>query len=156
MQENIKERISVLYEEHKYLIDSFFLPEDMKDNFMKVLRKKIKDNASWTYALSNLARYLNKCFKKSSIILIDEYDWPMENARGFYDNIHNFFKTMYSSIAKKNKYVHKILFIGTLPLGQSSFLFRLNNVVAYPMHEKPNHSGHTIFSDTFGFTEKGN
>ncbi|CAG8603742.1 2701_t:CDS:2 [Rhizophagus irregularis] len=155
MQEDIKERISVLYEEHKYLIDSFSLPEDMnmKDNFIKVLRKETKDSASWTYALSNLARYLNKCFGKSSIILIDEYDWPMENARGFYDNVHDFFKTMYSSVAKENTYVDKVLFVGTLPLGQTSFLSGFNNVVVYPMHEKPSCSGRAIFSDTFGFTE---
>src|ERR1051325_3058743 len=55
---------------------------------------------------------------------------------------------------QENTYVDKVLFVGTLPLGQSSFLSGLNNVVSYPMHEKPNHSGRAIFSDTFGFTEK--
>jgi len=55
---------------------------------------------------------------------------------------------------QENSYVHKILFVGTLPLGQSSFLSGLNNVVTYPMHERPSHSGRAIFSDTFGFTEE--
>src|ERR1700722_9857028 len=53
-----------------------------------------------------------------------------------------------------NKYVHKILFVGILPLGQSSFLSGLNNVVIYPMHEAPSRSDRAIFSDTFGFTEE--
>ncbi|PKY23938.1 hypothetical protein RhiirB3_438317 [Rhizophagus irregularis] len=77
----------------------------------------------------------------------------MENARGFYDNVHDFFKTMYSSVAKENTYVDKVLFVGILPLGQTSFLSGFNNVVVYPMHEKPSCSGRAIFSDTFGFTE---
>ena len=55
---------------------------------------------------------------------------------------------------QENGYVHKILFVGTLPLGQSSFLSGLNNVVTYPMHERPSRSGRAIFSDTFGFTEE--
>src|SRR5581483_908370 len=54
---------------------------------------------------------------------------------------------------QENRYVHKILFVGTLSLGQS-FLSRLNNVVTYPMHERPSRSGRAIFSDTFGFTEE--
>uniref|UniRef100_U9TUA3 Uncharacterized protein n=1 Tax=Rhizophagus irregularis (strain DAOM 181602 / DAOM 197198 / MUCL 43194) TaxID=747089 RepID=U9TUA3_RHIID len=151
MLDEIKERISDLYEKHQYLID--ILPEYNKKDFVAVLDRETTGVALWTNALSNLARYLNKCFGKSSIILIDEYDWPMENARGFYDNVHDFFKTMYSSVAKENTYVDKVLFVGTLPLGQTSFLSGFNNVVVYPMHEKPSCSGRAIFSDTFGFTE---
>ncbi|CAB5365355.1 unnamed protein product [Rhizophagus irregularis] len=151
MLDAIKERISNLYEKYQYLID--ILPKSDKEKFVSILNNKTTGVALLNNALSNLARYLNKCFGKSSIILIDEYDWPMENARGFYDNVHDFFKTMYSSVAKENTYVDKVLFVGTLPLGQTSFLSGFNNVVVYPMHEKPSCSGRAIFSDTFGFTE---
>ncbi|PKY19691.1 DUF1703-domain-containing protein [Rhizophagus irregularis] len=106
------------------------------------------------YLIDILPEYNKKDFVASSVILIDEYDWPMENSRGFYDKSDDFFRTMYSSIAKENTNVDKILFVGTFPLRQSSFLSGLNNVVAYPMHERPNHSGRAIFSDTFGFTEE--
>ncbi|CAB4399612.1 unnamed protein product [Rhizophagus irregularis] len=148
----IKRRISVLYKKHRYLID--ILREDDVKNFLAVLNRETTEEALWTNALSCLADYLNECFDKSSVILIDEYDWPMENSRGFYDKADNFFKIMYSSISKENNYVHKILFVGTLPLGQSSLLSGLNNVVAYPMHERPNHFNRAIFSDAFGFTEE--
>ncbi|CAG8464925.1 17579_t:CDS:2 [Rhizophagus irregularis] len=148
----IKERISDLYGKHQYLID--ILPEYNKKDFVAVLDRETTGVALWSNALSCLARYLNECFGKSSVILIDEYDWPMENSRGFYDKSDDFFRTMYSSIAKENRNVDKILFVGTFPLRQSSFLSGLNNVVAYPMHERPNHSGRAIFSDTFGFTEE--
>ncbi|CAB4401446.1 unnamed protein product [Rhizophagus irregularis] len=120
----IKERISDLYGKHQYLID--ILPEYNKKDFVAVLNRETTV-ALWSNALSCLARYLNECFGK---------------------------KQLYSSIAKENRNVDKILFVGTFPLRQSSFLSGLNNVVAYPMHERPNHSGRAIFSDTFGFTEE--
>lgn len=94
----IKERISDLYGKHQYLID--ILPEYYKKDFVAVLNRETTGGALWTNALSRLARYLNECFGKSSVILIDEYDWPMENSRGFYDKSDDFFRTMYSSIAK--------------------------------------------------------
>ncbi|CAG8812194.1 9882_t:CDS:2, partial [Racocetra persica] len=53
-----------------------------------------------------------------------------------------------------NEYVHKVLFVGLLPLGQASFLSGLNNVGHYPMHILPGTHGHAYFSDMFGFTEK--
>ncbi|CAI2199753.1 9495_t:CDS:1, partial [Funneliformis geosporum] len=52
-----------------------------------------------------------------------------------------------------NNHVEKILFVGLLPLGQSSFLSGLNNVVPYPMHNLPSSSGRAFFSDSFGLTE---
>jgi hypothetical protein len=98
MQGEIKERISDLYNKHQYLID--ILSENDKENFVAVLKRATTEVALWTNALSCLACYLNECFGKSSVILIDEYDWPMENSRGFYDKADNFFRIMYSSIAK--------------------------------------------------------
>ena len=98
MQGKIKKRISDLYRKHQYLID--ILSEDDKENFVAVLKRATTEVALWTNALSCLARYLNESFGKSSIILIDEYNWPMENSREFYDKADNFFRIMYSSIAK--------------------------------------------------------
>ncbi|CAG8604914.1 10262_t:CDS:2 [Funneliformis mosseae] len=124
MRNEIKKRISDLYKEHRYLIS--ILPEDDKKDFVKILNGTTEEEYL-SNAISSLARYLNEFFGKNSIILIDEYDLPMENARGFYDSANDFFRVMYSSVAKENSYVHKIL---------------------------PNRSGRAIFSDTFGFTEE--
>ncbi|KAF0406856.1 DUF1703-domain-containing protein [Gigaspora margarita] len=104
-------------------------------------------------ALSSMARYHNDYFAQQTIILIDEYDWPMEHAGSFYNEADIFFKSMYSSVAKDNKHVHKVLLVGLLPLGQASFLSGLNNVGHYPMHELPGIHGRAKFSDMFGFTE---
>ncbi|GES81647.1 AAA family ATPase [Rhizophagus clarus] len=151
MRNETKERIRDLYRKHRYVIS--ILSEDDKKLFEKVLNGTTEEEYL-SNAISRLARYLDEFFGKSSIILIDEYDWPMGNARGFYDKADNFFGIMYSSVAKENSYVHKILFVGILPLRQSSFLSGLNNVVTYPMHERQSRSGRAVFSDTFGFTEE--
>ncbi|CAI2179256.1 20184_t:CDS:2 [Funneliformis geosporum] len=149
MLNGIKDRISDLYKQHSYILDSKEFLSVEKDDFRKIL-KGTKSRSHLINSLSSLARYLNTYFHISSIVLIDEYDWPMEHAGNFYEEADSFFRPMYSSVAKDNQYVHKILFVGLLPLGQASFLSGLNNVVEYPMHKSPNHA---LFSGTFGFTE---
>src|SRR3954454_5531345 len=53
-----------------------------------------------------------------------------------------------------NDYVHKILFVGLLPIGQASFLSGLNNVEHFPMHILPSIHKRAYFSDAFGFTQE--
>src|SRR3954451_22300285 len=53
-----------------------------------------------------------------------------------------------------NEYVHKILFVGLLPIGQASFLSGLNNVEHFPMHILPSIHKRAYFSDSFGFTQE--
>ncbi|KAF0356340.1 DUF1703-domain-containing protein [Gigaspora margarita] len=153
MLSSIRKRISDLYKEHRYIIDNKKLHEDDESLFRKTLDGTI-DNSYLMYALSSMSRYLHEYFGRQIIILIDEYDWSMEHAGSFYSKANIFFKCMYSSIAKDNQHVSKVLFVGILPLGQASFLSGLNNVGHYPMHILPGIHGRAHFSDMFGFTEK--
>ncbi|CAG8549513.1 31_t:CDS:2 [Gigaspora margarita] len=153
MLSSIRKRISDLYKEHRYIIDNKKLHEDDESLFRKTLDGKI-DNSYLMDALSSMSRYLHEYFGKQIIILIDEYDWSMEHAGSFYSKANIFFKCMYSSIAKDNQHVSKVLFVGILPLGQASFLSGLNNVGHYPMHILPGIHGRAHYSDMFGFTEK--
>ena len=61
-------------------------------------RKQLTSHVYWTF--SSLTRYLYEYFGRKIIILVDEYDWPMEHARNFYDRANAFFGSMYSSVAK--------------------------------------------------------
>ncbi|CAG8471214.1 5667_t:CDS:10 [Ambispora gerdemannii] len=146
MLSSIKERISELYKEHRYIIIDKKLYPDDESLFINTLDGTI-DESCLINAISRLTRHFHEYFGKQTIILIDEYDWPMEHARNFYNEADVFFKSMYSSVAK-------ILFVGLLPLGQASFLSGLNNVGHYPMHILPGIYGRAHFSDMFGFTER--
>ncbi|CAG8760830.1 3565_t:CDS:2, partial [Ambispora leptoticha] len=153
MLNSIKRRISNLYMEHRYILDNKKLYTNDKSYFENILNEII-DGSRLMDALSSLTRYLYEYFGRNIIILIDEYDWPMEHARNFYDRANTFFRSMYSSVAKDNALVYKILFVGILPLDQASFLSGLNNVMHYPMHRLPGINGRANFSDMFGFTQK--
>jgi len=181
MLSTIKARISDLYEQHRYIIDNNFLETADNEFFNKILNGTT-DQSVLMNSLSRLARYLHKYYNKSSVILIDEYDWPMEHAKNKdYEKINSLFRSIYSNVAKvtyfslltllagnaylslknnlksleqDNPDVHKLLFVGLLPLGQATFLSGLNNVEHFPMHILPSIHQRAHFSDSFGFTEK--
>ncbi|RIA87459.1 hypothetical protein C1645_740101 [Glomus cerebriforme] len=179
MLNSIKVRLSDLYKQHRYIIDNNLLETDEEAFFKKILRGTT-DQSALINSLSRLACYFHKCYNKRSVILIDEYDWPMEHAKNKdYEDISSLFRTMYSVIAKvtyfsllaecntylslknnlksleqDNPNVHKTLFVGLLPLDQETFLSGLNNVEHFPMHILPSIHKRAHFSDSFGFTEE--
>ncbi|RGB25410.1 hypothetical protein C1646_667276 [Rhizophagus diaphanus] len=151
MLNSLKQRMLKLYEKHHYILDNKKLSDTDKKFFKKILNGTT-DQSYLTEALSSLAQYLFTYFNKRSIILIDEYDWPMENTEKIdYDDVNFLFQSMYSSVAKDNEYVHKILFVGLLPI---DFLPGLNNVEHFPIHILPSIHKRAYFSDSFGFTQK--
>ncbi|CAG8720780.1 24499_t:CDS:2, partial [Racocetra persica] len=95
MLSSIRKRISDLYKEHHYIMDNKMLHEDDESLFRKTLDGTI-DNSYLIDALSSMSRYLHEYFSKKIIVLIDEYDWPMEHAESFYNEANIFFKCMYS------------------------------------------------------------
>ncbi|RIA85819.1 hypothetical protein C1645_857259 [Glomus cerebriforme] len=154
MLNSLGQRMSKLYENYRYILDDKKL-SDTEENFFKKILNGTTDESYLIEALSSLAKYLYTYYDKCSIILIDDYDWPMEHTEKInYDDINSLFQFMYSSIAKDNEYVYKILFVGLLPLDQANFLSGLNNVEHYPMHILRSVHGRAYFSDMFGFTEE--
>ncbi|GET03139.1 AAA family ATPase [Rhizophagus clarus] len=143
-----------LYEMHRYILDDKKFSHTNIKFFRKIL-KGTTDQSYLTNALSSLAQFLYTYFNKRSIILIDEYDWPIEHTEKIdYDDVNDLFQSMYLSIAKDNDYVHKILFVGLFPIDQASFLSGLNNVEHFPMHILPSIHKRAYFSDAFGFTQE--
>ena len=99
MLSTIKDRISVLYKQHKYIFDSKQIIDYDKKDFKKIM-KGTEKRSLLIDSLTNLARHLKTYFHVKPIILIDEYDWPMEYAGNFYDETNSFFRSIYSSVAK--------------------------------------------------------
>ncbi|CAG8722425.1 11019_t:CDS:2, partial [Dentiscutata heterogama] len=83
MLNSIKERISDIYKEHRYMIDNKNLHIEDESLFKNILNETI-DEPHLINAISRLTRHLHGYFGKQTIILIDEYDWPMEHAINFY------------------------------------------------------------------------
>jgi len=95
-----------------------------------------------------LSRILFEYYKVPTIILIDEYDVPLENAffRGFYDEMLVFIRTLFETGLKTNDYLEFAVLTGCLRISKESVFTGLNNFAVFSMYNVP-------YIDKFGFTE---
>ncbi|RHZ56085.1 hypothetical protein Glove_406g57 [Diversispora epigaea] len=141
--------IAEIYGEHRYLINNLY--PDEQTTYQQIL-KKTSDVSELEFALKTLSMYLRRYYEKQCIVLVDEYDSPMECAynKGYYEVANDFFKGMFSSLLKSNsKNVAKAMLIGVLRIAKSGFLSGLNNIKVYPFHKE---SRFPRYVDKFGFT----
>ena len=99
-------------------------------------------------ALGFLSECLAKYHGNNTIILIDEYDVPLENAylHGFYEEMISFIRSLFESALKTNPYLEKGVITGCLRISKESIFTGLNNL-------KVDSCLHTDYADSFGFTE---
>lgn len=139
--------ISEEYKRYEYLLDFIKDPRD------KVLFSKIKDCeatlSDFTRSVKNLCIYLEKYWGQKPIILIDEYDVPIQNSyiRGFYDEAINFIRALLQAALKDNNYLEFAIITGCLRVSKESIFTGLNNF-------KINSILDVQYSEHFGFTQK--
>lgn len=112
------------------------------DNFKKKLEAKA------TSAIYQLSDYLYRYYKKKVIILLDEYDTPMQEAylNGYWDKLSAFTRSMFNSTFKTNPALDRGLMTGITRVSKESIFSDLNNLeVVTTTSDK--------YSDIFGFTE---
>lgn len=138
---------SDVYKKYIYLLDGNTMLEIEKKQFNKILNQE-GDIVLLSSAISNLMMYLNKYHNKKVILLIDEYDVPIQDGyiKGYYDKIISFERNMLSEALKDNNNLEKAVLTGILRVAKESIFSGLNNlkVVLLTGFE---------FSDKFGFTE---
>ena len=127
---NIKEAIRKLFNEHSYLFED--LIEIKKEVFEKILRKTL-DIEELKNILQFLTEILYEKYNKKVVVLIDEYDTPLISAytEGYYKEAIPFFKTLYSSVLKDNKYLELGLMTGILQVAKEGIFSGLNNIKVY-------------------------
>lgn len=93
-------------------------------------------------------KWLYDHYGKKAIILIDEYDTPMQEAyvSGYWDEIIEFMQNMFNGALKTNPYMHKALLTGITRVSRESFFSDLNNIKVIT-------SSSQQYADCFGFTE---
>lgn len=132
---------------HKGLLGSEIL---MPMNINK-LRKICDDTANdtvYSTALKLLSDCLYAVYRKKIIVLIDEYDVPLENAyfNGFYDKMIDLIRSVFESVLKTNDSLEFGVLTGCLRISKESIFTGLNNL-------KVNSVRTGAFSEYFGFTE---
>ena len=144
----LKKRISGEFKRHRYVLNSDALEEDEKARFNAIAAID-EDDELYTDALRFLSECLYKCHGKGTIILIDEYDVPLENAyfEGFYDKMIKFIRSLLDTALKTNPYLQKAIITGCLRISKESIFTGLNNL-------EEDSVLHTRYGDAFGFTQE--
>ena len=135
------------FRRHQYLLEGNSLADDQKIMFQKIMAEQA-DYSAYNDALKFLSECLWQYHGKNTIILIDEYDVPLENAylEGFYDQMISFIRSLFESALKTNPYLEKSVITGCLRISKESIFTGLNNL-------KSDSVLHTEYGDSFGFTE---
>ena len=133
---------------HRYVLQSDALLPIEKERYENLINRRAgKEEIAKAFAF--LSMCLFKYHKKKTIILIDEYDVPLENAyfRGFYDEMIDFIRSLFESALKTNPYLEKSVITGCLRISKESIFTGLNNLETDSVL-------HTRFGDFFGFTQE--
>ena len=138
--------VSEIYKKHYYLYESLTFQVD-KDYFDKIINK-VSTKAELEMSLKNLSKYLYDYYGEKIIILIDEYDTPIQHSyfSGIYDDTIAFMRNFLSNTLKDNIYLEKALLTGILRVARESIFSGLNNLDVYSILKEG-------YSDKFGFTE---
>ena len=131
---------------HLELLDSNKLAEHEKEYLKKVLNKEASE-VDLTAALEKLSQMLTKHYGKAPIIIIDEYDTPIQEgySKDFYDEIIGFMRNFFSGAFKDNKNITYGFLTGILRIAQESIFSGLNNLTVNSVMDDE-------YDEFFGFT----
>lgn len=125
---------------HDYLLDSHIIKEDEKKLFGRILDRSLSvgDAAN---AFVSLADWIYRDTGVKPIILIDEYDTPLQWAHeyGYYEKVLPIMRSMLGAALKTNNNFHKALFTGCLRISKESIFTGFNNPVVHSiLHDENN------------------
>ena len=106
------------------------------------------ENTVLTHAINGLASKLYEHFGKKVLILLDEYDTPMQEAwlGGYWEDIVDLFRNMFNDTLKTNPYLHRAVLTGITRVSKESIFSDLNHLVVVTVSSES-------YADCFGFTE---
>ena len=135
-----------MFQRHKYLLQSEKLDQFDKAKLMRYLGD-LKD-VSVERGIKDLSEAIYNHSGKKSIVLIDEYDIPIQIAyeNGFYKDTVNIIKMMFENALKDNNYLERGVLTGVTRVTRESILSGLNHIMVYSILSEE-------YSDYFGFTE---
>ena len=143
--QKIKNILVDLYMQYNFLKNSF--SETSMIKYQRVTYDM--DNITAQDSLKNLSSILNSYYRKKVIILLDEYDTPMQEAyvNGYWDEFTSFIRSLFNSTFKTNPYLERAVMTGITRVSKESIFSDLNNLKVVTTTSDS-------FADSFGFTEQ--
>ncbi|MCM1497468.1 MAG: ATP-binding protein, partial [Clostridium sp.] len=142
----ICEIIEKIYTKHRFLLESSVLTEQEKDRFQSIGIGM--PSAEAAFALHNLSDYLYRYYGKKVIILLDEYDTPLQEAyvNGCWDKIIVLMRNLFNATFKTNPCLERAVMTGITRVSKESMFSDLNNLRVVSMVSEE-------YASYFGFTE---
>ncbi len=139
--------IGEVYRRHDYLLGGGSLREGEKQLFHRIMTEMTDSEAA--YSLKNLSGYLSGYYGKKAIILLDEYDTPLQEAwiYGYWHEMVEFMRGLFNSTFKTNPYLERAIMTGITRVSKESIFSDLNHLAVVT-------STSETYADCFGFTEK--
>ena len=143
----IRQLLMKQYERTSYLLESNVLSKAEKSYFERMVTDMNRVDAPM--ALYQLSDYLQRYYGKKVIILLDEYDTPMQEAyiQGFWDELVSFPRSLFNSTFKTNPYLERGIMTGITRVSKESIFSDLNNLEVVTTTSNK-------YATAFGFTEE--
>lgn len=142
--QKIKNILADLYMQYAFLKENFSETDSVR--YQRITYDM--DNVTAQDALKNLASILNSYYGQKVIILLDEYDTPMQEAYmgGYWDEFTSFIRSLFNSTFKTNPYLERAIMTGITRVSKESIFSDLNNLNVVTTTSEQ-------YATCFGFTE---
>ena len=147
-RERICQLLTKLYVKYSYLKDSNVLENADRAYFNRMMEVEIRDS-DVTLAIHNLCDYMSRYYGKKVIVLLDEYDTPMQEAyvHGYWEELVALTRSMFNSTFKTNPYMERGIMTGITRVSKESIFSDLNNLEVVTTTSNK-------YATSFGFTEE--
>ena len=144
--DKIRDLLQTEYGRHQELLESERIANYEKEYFKRIIEGTATE-VDLSSALEKLSRMLTEHYGKAPIIIIDEYDTPIQEgySKDFYDEIIGFTRNFFSGAFKDNKYISYGFLTGILRIAQESIFSGLNNLTVNSVMDE-------AYDQYFGFT----
>ncbi|MBR1743853.1 MAG: AAA family ATPase [Lachnospiraceae bacterium] len=142
----LRRQIAKEFFRHRYVLENERL-RAKEESYWELMQEKA-DLDSYVDSIAFLSECLYRYHGKKVIILIDEYDVPLESSYfgGFYKEMVGFIRSLFESGLKTNEYLEKAVLTGCLRISRESVFTGMNNLTINSILS-------TNYGEYFGFTE---
>lgn len=136
-----------IYQQNRFLLEGTTLSEEEKNYFKSIHPQMGRETA--VNAINALSNFLSRYYGRNVIILLDEYDTPMQEAwlAGYWDEAVSFFRSFFNAAFKTNPFMLRGLITGITRISRESIFSDLNNLDVITVTSEK-------YAPYFGFTER--
>ncbi len=147
VRQRIYQILTDVYQKYRFVRDSDTFTDTDREYFDRISCSMNESDA--TYALHKLSEFLSRYYGRKVLILLDEYDTPMQEAyvHGYWDEIVSFIRNLFNATFKTNPYLERGIMTGITRVSRESIFSDLNNLKVVTATSD-------IYTDIFGFTEE--